>query len=66
MPRQREFLQQHYGKGALVKTTAMKMICAFAAIGILITVISDNPLPLVVMVAVSYAVWHVAKGFPDV
>lgn len=33
------------------------------AVAVLITVISGDPLPLVVMAAVGYTTWLVAKGF---
>ena len=47
-----------------MKVTAVRMICGLVAVGILIAVISDNPVPVVVTVAVSCVVWRVAKGFP--
>jgi hypothetical protein len=40
---------------------ALKMIAAMLSVGVLITVISWNPLPLIVMTAVSYAMRQRAR-----
>ena len=41
---------------------AVKMILGMMAVAVVVTVISGSPLALVIVAAVSYAVWHAAKG----
>lgn len=38
------------------------MIVGMLIVGVVISVTSRNPVPLIVMAAVSYVIWHVAKG----
>ena len=42
---------------------AIRMITGMLTVGVLLTAISWNPLPLIVLAAVSYAVWKVARRF---
>lgn len=46
-----------------MKQEALKMILGMMAIAVLAMAISGSPLPIVIVVAVSYVVWQVAKGF---
>ena len=41
---------------------AVKMILAMAAIAILVTVLSGSSLPILVVGAAAYMLWHAAKG----
>jgi hypothetical protein len=45
-----------------MKQQAIWMIGGMLAVAVLMTVISWNPLPLIVIAAVSYVTWQVAKG----
>ena len=45
-----------------MKQLAMQMIGGMLVVAVLTTVISGNPTPLIVIGAVSYVTWHVAKG----
>jgi hypothetical protein len=45
-----------------MKQQALTMIVGMLMVAVVISVDSHNPLPLIVMAAVSYVVWHVAKG----
>ena len=43
---------------------AIKMIVALLAVGVLIAVMSNSALPLVIVAAVAYSLWRVAKSYP--
>jgi uncharacterized protein (DUF2062 family) len=45
-----------------MKQQAIWMIAGMLVIAVLMTVISWNPLPLIVIGAASYVTWQVAKG----
>ncbi len=45
--------------------TAVKMCIALLAGGILVALVTRNPLPPLVVGLVMYSVWHVAKGFEE-
>jgi hypothetical protein len=45
-----------------MKQQAIWMIGGMLVVAVLMSVISWNLLPLIVMAAVSYVTWHVAKG----
>ena len=45
-----------------MRQKAMGMIAGMSVIAVLMTMISWNPIPLIVMAVVSYVTWQVAKG----
>ena len=48
-----------------MKQQAFKMILGMMALAIVIAVTTDSPLVVLIMAAVSYSVWQVAKGFDE-
>ena len=44
---------------------ALRMIFGMLALAIIVAVVDRNPLPLLVIIPVTFVLWHVAKGFGD-
>ena len=48
-----------------MRQEAFKMIAGMMALAVVIAVTTDSPMVLLITAAVSYSVWHVAKGFDE-
>jgi hypothetical protein len=46
-----------------MKQQALTMIVGMLIVAVVISVAERNPVPLIVLLAVSYVIWCVAKGF---